>query len=468
MSPIFVLVFIVASLLWVLRYRFRDGLLRAYGLFFLILIVYATNKAYFGISPDVSEATFSPLSLLRWALLFLFTWYAWRTKAPDTFRRDVALVLLVVLLLFDMLVSSFYADDFSYSFLRAVSFALLAFAVLKGMTFYLFQSVHCLRFFRLKYYAAWILLAPAMVMLLSGLGYGITIINNQYAGVFGNQNMYGTFSALITPYVLFHWRTVAQKTWEKGADIVLLLLIFMGVWFSNSRNGLISCVVAVAVYFFVINLQSRIKIIAAAVCLLLALSISPSLQNDLLGFVRKGTDRSGQVHDLQSQLKEEERIKMWNGVLPEFWKRKLTGFGFASSHLLVFPFTRDEEAGRMLHNSYLEIFGDLGLPGLVLLLLIFAGIGGKALALIQTRGEHLERNINAVFIAVFVAGSSNAFFESWMFSVGNLTSLMYWVPVAGIVARWAWRPVALQEPVVVGNAHARIPYDNLQPQLERK
>lgn len=468
MSPTIVLAVIVASLLWLLRYRFRDSFLRAYGLFFLILVVYATNKAYFGISPELSEATFSPLSLVRWALLFVFTWYAWRTKLPDTFRRDAALVALGVLLLFDMLASSFYADDFSYSFLRAVSFVLLAFAVMKGMTLYLFQSVNCLRLFRLKYYTAWILIAPAMVMLLSGLGYGITIINNQYAGVFGNQNMYGTFSALITPYVLFHWRAVAQKTWEKAADIALLLLIFIGVWFSNSRNGLISCVVAVAVYFFVINLQSRIKIIAAAICLLLALSISPSLQNDLLGFVRKGTDRSLQVHDLQSQLKEEERIKMWNGVLPEFWKKKLTGYGFASSHLLVFPFTRDEEAGRMLHNSYLEIFGDLGLPGLVLLFLIISGIGAKAVALIQTKGEYLERNINAVFIAVFVAGSSNAFFESWMFSVGNLTSLLYWVPVAGIVARWAWRPVTVREAVAVGGAYAETHYGRLQPQLERK
>jgi hypothetical protein len=32
-----------------------------------------------------------------------------------------------------------------------------------------------------------------------------------------------------------------------------------------------------------------------------------------------------------------------------------------------------------------------------------------------------------------------------MFSVGNLTSLLYWVPVAGIVARWAWRPAMVHE-----------------------
>lgn len=468
MNPAFALLFIVGSFLYLLRYRFRDNFLRVYGLFFLILVVYATNKAYFGISPEMSESAGSPLSLLRWALLGLFVWQAWRYKMPDTFRLDVPLATLSVLLLSDMLLSAIYAESFSYSFLRAMSFVLLAYALMKGMTYYFFSSVNCLRYFQLKYYAAWILLFPAIVMLLSGWGYGITIIMNQYAGFFGNQNMFGTFSALIAPYVIFHWRIVAQKRWEKVADGALLLTILIGLWYSNSRNGTISCVLAVTVYFFIVNLQSRLKIIAAATCVVLALVISPTLQSDLVNFVRKGTDKSVQVKDLSSQLNEEERFKMWRGVWPQFWKQKLTGYGFAASHLLVFPFTRDEEAGRALHNSYLEIFGDLGLPGLLLLLLVLYRVAGKAFSLSQQRGEYLERSINAVFISVFVAGSSNAFFESWMFSVGNLTSLLYWVPVAGVVARWAWKPASVREPVIVAGASPEPRYGKWQPQLERK
>ena len=229
MNPAFALLFIVGSFLYLLRYRFRDNFLRVYGLFFLILVVYATNKAYFGISPEMSESAGSPLSLLRWALLGLFVWQAWRYKMPDTFRLDVPLTTLSVLLLSDMLLSAIYAESFSYSFLRAMSFVLLAYALMKGMTYYFFSSVNCLRYFQLKYYAAWILLFPAIVMLLSGWGYGITIIMNQYAGFFGNQNMFGTFSALITPYVIFHWRIVAQKRWEKVADGALLLTILIGL-----------------------------------------------------------------------------------------------------------------------------------------------------------------------------------------------------------------------------------------------
>ncbi len=440
MNASIVLIAIVACFAWLFVYRFRDNFLRAYGFFFLILIVYATNKAYYGISPEMSESTFSPLSLVRWGALGFLTWYSWRMKASGAYRVEVALSLVVTLFLCDMLLSTLYADSFSYSFFRAISFILLAYSVVKGIAVYLFNSSNCIKFFQLKYYTAWVMLVPAMVMLLSGFGYGITIIMNQYAGFFGNQNMFGTFSALITPYVLFHWKVVAQKKWAKWADVLLLFVILAGLWFSNSRNGMVSFVLAIAVYFYTVNLQNRLKIIFAAICLLVILAVSPSLKSDLVSFVRKGTDKSVQVTDLASQMSEEERFKMWTGVWPLFWKQKLTGYGFASSHLLVFPFTRDEEAGRALHNSYLEIFGDLGLPGFILLFLLLCQVSAKSVMLIQQRGEYLERNINAVFIAVFVAGSANAFFESWMFSVGNLTSLLYWVPVAGVVARWAWSP----------------------------
>jgi O-antigen ligase len=323
--------------------------------------------------------------------------------------------------------------------------------------------------FQLKYYAAWIMIAPAMLMLLTGLGYGITVTEyQQFAGFFGNPNMLAAFSALITPFVLFHWKVVAQKRWEKWLDGGLLLLIFAGQWVANSRNGVATSVLAATVYFFIIDARNRLKIIAAAVCLMLLLAFSQSVQDDFATFVIKDVNRIAQSKDLSSQMASEERMKMWVGVWPEFWKRKLTGYGFAASHLLAFPFTRDQEAGRSLHNSYLEIFGDLGLPGLTLLLLILYSIGAKCVALIRQRGEPLEANINAVFISIFLAGTVNAFFESWMFSVGNLISLMYWVPAVGVVARWAWRPTTAREPLIAKGIVAEPRYVRLQPQLERK
>jgi len=453
-----VLIILVVSFLWLLWYRFRDGVLRAYGLFFLILLVFASNKEYYGVPAEMSEGAFGPLSLVRWGLLLVLVWSAWRMKPPVAFHMDAVLGAAVVLLLCDMLVSALYADSFSYSFLRGLSFTLLAFALMKGLSAHFFSSVNCLHFFRLKYYAAWITILPMFLLFIAGINYGVTIIMGQYAGLFGNQNMFGIFSALITPYVMFHWRAVARKKWERVVDILLLVTIFGGLWYSNSRNGLASCMIAVGSYLFVLNSQSRIKSIAAALCVVMAFLISPTLKSDLTRFIRKGTAVSPQVTTFSSQIVEETRYEMWKGVWPMLWKEKMTGYGFASSHLLVFPFTKDEAAGRAMHNSYLEIFGDLGLPGLILLLLIFYRVAVMAGALILQRSEYLERNINAVFISVFAAGSVNAFFESWMFSVGNLASLMYWAGVAGIVARWAWRPAEAPEKEPVIGLKARYSY----------
>ncbi len=439
-----VLILLVGSVLWLLKYRFGDRYLRGYGLFFLILLVYASNKAAYGIPYSMSEGAFSPLSLVRWGMLGLLAVLSVRMKRPPQFRIDVPLTVIAVMLVVDMLFSSTYAENFNYSFYRALSFALLAISMVTGTSFYLHRAENCIRFFRFHYYLVWLALVPILLLHLVGLDQlGVTMIMGQYAGIFGNQNMYGTFSALVVPYVLFHWRSVAQSKRDRWLDVGLLIMIFVGLWVSRSRNGFTSCLIAIGVYFFVINLESRLKVVAAAVLVALALLVVPTFQTDLGEFVRKSSTREAGVG---SQFIEEKRYEMWVGVWPLFWKEKLSGYGFASSHLLVFPFTKDEAAGRSLHNSYLEIFGDLGLPGLVLLLFVVYRVASKTVTLVSQRGQALERNINAVFIAVFVAGSFNAFFESWMFSVGNLTSLLYWGPVAGVVARWAWRPVSVQEP----------------------
>jgi hypothetical protein len=439
------LVGLMASFLWLLRYRFRHRFLRAYGLFFLILLIYGTNKTAYGISEEMSEGAFSPLSLVRWAALGVLVFAALRMRMPPRLRPDIPLAALIVLLLCYILLSSTYAENFRYSFLRALSFTLLAIVMLVGMAYYFHHREHCLDYFRFKYYAAWIAIAPMMLLHLVGLdSLGVTILIGQYAGLFGNQNMLGTFSALVTPYVLFHRQVVARTARQRAFDLGLLGLTFVGIWLSGSRGGLLSYVIGVATYYFVVNLESRLKIVAATICLITGIILFPNLRHDIERFVRKSATQTEDGR-FTSQITEEKRYAMWSGVWPIFWKEKLTGYGFASSHVHVAQFTRDENVnlGRSVHNSYLEIFGDLGLPGATLLLLILYRISMKAVVLIRRPSSDLDRNIHAAFIAILMAGSVNAFFESWMFSVGNLLSLMYWGPVAGVVARWAWRP-ALQ------------------------
>ena len=464
MSAAPLLAALILAFLWLFRYRLKDHFLRAYGYFFVILLVFSSNKEYYGISSSLSESTFSPLSLVRWALLGWLVWQAWRMETPPGFRFNLMLTSVAVLLVGFMMFSALYADDASYSFMRALSFGLLAFALMKGLIFYLYHSVNCLQFFRLHYYAAWIVLAPFLVLLLTGTGYGVTIIMGQYAGFFGNQNMIGAISALFMPYVLFHWQVISRTRWQKSIDLVLVGVVLVGVWLSGSRNGTACTVLAILTYFFVVNLQSRLKIIIAGMLLAMGFVFFPSWQTDLTRFVRKGTDKSAQVKDFRSQLTEERRYEMWTGVWPKFWARSMTGYGFAQSHLLVHEFTNDKEAGRSLHNSYLEIFGDLGLPGLLLLLLLLYQVGMKSISILTLPVDPLERQIAAVFIAGVAVGSFNAFFESWMFSVGNLISLLYWGSVTGVIARTAWQPASASTGVAGRVFPGELRYPAIRPQ----
>ena len=442
MSAAPLLIAVILAFLWLFRFRLKERFLRAYGLFFLILLIFSSNKEYYGIRAELTESTFSPLSLVRWVLLGWLCWQAWKLETPPGYCFNLPLTAVAALLIVVMLLSSIYAADTSYSLMRAASFALLAFAMMKGLVFYLYNSTNAIQFFRLHYYAAWIVLPLFLLLLFSGTGYGVTVIMGQYAGFFGNQNTIGAVSAFLTPYVVFHWQVLSTKRWQKGVDLALLGVILIGVWLSGSRNGTVCTVVTIVIYFFVVSLRSRLRIVVAGTVFLSLLFFFPALQTDLIRFIRKGTDRSSQVQDLRTQLTEERRYEMWTGVWPRFVERSLTGYGFAQSHLLVHEFTNDKEAGRSLHNSYLEIFGDLGLPGVILLVLLLYQVSLKAFGVVTQSTFVLERQISAVFIAGFAAGVLNAFFESWMFSVGNLISLLFWSATTGLIARTAWEPPA--------------------------
>jgi len=437
---------VVVGLLWLLRYRFHDWFIRVYGLFFLVLIFYGLNKGGQGEIDELAVGTFSPLSLARWGLLGVLFVVAARVPKPKEFRADLLLTALAILFLAYIVVSTTYAEDFNYSFMRAASFIVLSGAILTGFVFHLYWRVNCVRFFRFHYYLAWLALVPAMLLHLAGLNqYGSAIIMGQYAGAFGNQNLLGIFSALIVSHVLFHWRVEAQTPRRKWMDVALLAVVFTGLGLSRSRGGMMACVIAVATYFIVVSVESRIKIIAIALSLIVVIVAFPNLKQSITRFIRKDTVERAQIEGVGEQLFEERRYELWRNVVPLYWKEKMSGYGFAMSHLLTFPFSGDKEVGRHVHNSYLELFGDLGLPGVLLFLVILGRLASRSLTLMERRGDFLQRNINAVFISVFAAGVVNAFFESWMFSVGNIVTLMFWGPTAGIIAQWTWGPVPAED-----------------------
>jgi len=457
----------MAGLFWLLIYRFREPFMRAYGLFFSILLYFGLNKGSDSDLTDPATGIFNALSLARWAFLAILFVIAIRLPKPEGLRADTSLTILASMFLSDIAISTTYAGDFNYSFMRATSFISLSIAISVGFVYYLYWRANCVRFFRLHYYIAWLALLPPMLFYLLGLNqYGTAVIMGQYAGAFGNQNLFGVFSAMITPFVLFHWRAEAQTNWQKWVDVGLLAIIFVGLGLSRSRGGMLACLIAVATYFLVVKIESGIKIIAITISLLVIIVVFPSLQQSLTKFIRKDTIERAEIEGISKQIVEERRYELWRNVAPLYWDQKLSGYGFAMSHLETFPFSGDKEAGRHVHNSYLELFGDLGLPGAFFLLLVLCGLAARSWTIIERRGHYLQRNINAVFISIFAAGAVNAFFESWMFSVGNVVSLMFWGPSAGIVAQYVWRSVTIDDRLEIPVPKSELAHSMMEQQAK--
>src|SRR5204863_8739740 len=98
-----------------------------------------------------------------------------------------------------------------------------AIGIFTGFVFFLHLRTNCLNFFRLHYYTALCLFPLAMLLHLTGLHeYGAAVVMGQYAGPFSNQKLFGIFSALVTPYVLFHWQVEAKTRRQWWLDLGLL------------------------------------------------------------------------------------------------------------------------------------------------------------------------------------------------------------------------------------------------------
>ena len=88
----------IAGMLGLLIYRFREPFMRAYGMFFLILLFYVLNKGGEGEVNDLSGGTFSPLSLARWGLLGILLIIAIRLPKPEGLRAEVPLTVAGVII----------------------------------------------------------------------------------------------------------------------------------------------------------------------------------------------------------------------------------------------------------------------------------------------------------------------------------------------------------------------------------
>jgi hypothetical protein len=120
------------------------------------------------------------------------------------------------------------------------------------------------------------------------------------------------------------------------------------------------------------------------------------------------------------------RVYAWLSAIRQGLARPLLGFGFGTeADVFVDRFYIFE--GAFTENSFVGIFLQLGIVGVLLLLTPFVLIAAAALRAV--RRSDLDRTVIAIGAGTCAAGFVIAFFQSYLYSVGNVATLTLWIVV---------------------------------------
>jgi O-antigen ligase len=241
-----------------------------------------------------------------------------------------------------------------------------------------------------------------------------------------NPNSIGLLLAIAAP--IFFWRLV--RRWDAiglgvmAAGIVSLLL-------SGSRNGFLAVTAAGALLLARVRFQTLIVLIFCAIVTVTALEVSQAV-NQIESTIHNSFALS-RLFGIDEVGTGSGRFTFWADNAQVIEDNIWTGNGFGTEDVGSADLNQyGPQNFGLFHNSYLGILYQLGLPGLLLLF--------GPLVFLFMRTAWLSRyepgfSNTAILLAVLFANFLSAFFETWIYSVGNAFSFPFWICVMLLVRR---------------------------------
>jgi O-antigen ligase len=122
------------------------------------------------------------------------------------------------------------------------------------------------------------------------------------------------------------------------------------------------------------------------------------------------------------------RVAVWIGTLKDVVvRRPLLGYGFGTEERVFVDRWYGFQGGTP-ENSIIGVLLQVGLVGLLLVLALAAVVVARAVRALRS-SEIPERSAARVGIAVILAGTVLAFFQTYLYSVGNVATVTLWVVV---------------------------------------
>jgi len=349
---------------------------RFYYLFFFLLPFSIEVDLPGGFATDLPS---EPLMLILSYCTLLILASKMGERGSKAMTHPIA--LLLILHIAWIALSSIYSSNILYSvkYLLAKSWYVLPFYFLP-----LFMDGE--KSFRklFGYLCTGLLISVIYVMLRHGqMGFSFDAINDAVRPIYRNHVNYGIMLIAVLPYYIY--LNTGQEKKPGLRFLAGLLLLLAAVYLTYTRAAHIAVILAVCVYFVIRWRLARWAVLSGLV-LILFLGVFLSVNNRYLemapdytkAITHKKFDNLVEATYKMEDISTVERFYRWIAGVNMVKARPLTGFGPACFYSQYEPYTvssyktyvsdNPEKSG--IHNYYLMVAVEQGLPGLLIFMLL--------------------------------------------------------------------------------------------------
>ena len=329
--------------------------------------------------------------------------------------------------------SIFISISTKESFIKATTFIFLFIISYELKNFFLMYDFKQV-FFPYLLYLSVIIVTFTTVLYFLGINHGRNPFG-RFSMWVDNPNTLGSMIFPLVPisvYYLYKYPSFIKKT------LISFLVIFQFfiLYLTASRASTLAAIIAVACLILSISkLFSKVKYLIYTYIFLFLLTIVTCLYclpkstiDTFIPIHRATLERSSNINKTSySVLLLSGRGSAWKAGYDELEKRPLLGTG-AGTEKKVLKINKKKliaHAGEYMHNSFVASFVEYGLlgGGLIIIIILFPIYYLVRIFFCSNNNYNIEF---ITLLAIYLSCLVNAFFESWLLSIGNLNILIFW------------------------------------------
>lgn len=255
----------------------------------------------------------------------------------------------------------------------------------------------------------------------------INVVIMGLKGTTGNKNIFAASTVVKIPFVLYC--IYYSNVWGKILNSLILLLATLTLFFVNARASYVSLILIVTAYVIYCIWEGRKKkktedtlyhlgyiilpVIAALFISQVEISAVKNLQEQKGGYGTV-TERLGSVVAFNAE-NNQVRFRLWAHAIDYTLQKPILGCGYGNWKIASIPYQRTITTDLIVpvhaHNDFFEAFAEMGIPGGVLYLSLFACILFFTAKTFLGKASEEIKLISLISFLAFIGYSVDAFFN---------------------------------------------------------